>query len=161
MVSTKFPCIVGHEIVGKVLRVGSQADNVAVGDVVSVGYQADSYHSRYGPCEACENQTGNYCPKRVSTYNSVHQNGNFAQGGYALYHRYPASFVAKPVRDRALTRLADVMRRINNLLSSSVTTSGRESLSASSALVDLAILLSCSQRHWVPARSWPSRGARV
>ncbi|KAH7232488.1 chaperonin 10-like protein [Fusarium solani] len=93
--STKFPCVVGHEIVGKVLRVGSRVDNVAVGDIVGVGCQSDSCLSRDGPCEACESQTENYCPKRVSTYNSVHRNGDFAQGGYSLYHRCPAFFVVR------------------------------------------------------------------
>ncbi|EXK80832.1 hypothetical protein FOQG_14687 [Fusarium oxysporum f. sp. raphani 54005] len=93
--STKFPVVVGHEIVGKVLRIGSQVSTLAVGDIVGVGCQSDSCQSRDGPCEACESQTENYCPKRVSTYNSVHRNGDFAQGGYALYHRCPASFVVK------------------------------------------------------------------
>ncbi|KAI8653717.1 PKS-ER domain-containing protein [Fusarium sp. Ph1] len=93
--STKFPCVVGHEIVGKVLRVGSRVDNVAVGDIVGVGCQSDSCLSRDNPCEACESQTENYCPKLVSTYNRVHRNDDFAQGGYSPYHRCPAFFVVK------------------------------------------------------------------
>ena len=49
-----YPCVVGHEIVGEAVRVGSQVKHVKVGDRVGVGAQSDSCLSRNGRCEECE-----------------------------------------------------------------------------------------------------------
>jgi D-arabinose 1-dehydrogenase-like Zn-dependent alcohol dehydrogenase len=93
---TNYPCVVGHEIVGKAVRVGSKAEgNIKVGDIVGVGPQSDSCLSRDGPCDPCSHNMENYCSKPVHTYNSTHRNGGKAMGGYALYHRCPSHFVIK------------------------------------------------------------------
>lgn len=94
---TLYPCCVGHEIVGKVVRVGSQVKHLALGDRVGVGAQSDSCCSRMGkPCEACESGQENYCPnKHVGTYNGVYLNGGKSYGGYATYNRVPARFAVK------------------------------------------------------------------
>ncbi|UQC76277.1 zinc-binding dehydrogenase [Colletotrichum lupini] len=77
--ATRFPAVVGHEIVGVAVRVGSQAEGgIKVGDIVGVGAQSDSCLSRDGPCDACEVGEENYCTKRVNTYNSLHRNGIFS-----------------------------------------------------------------------------------
>lgn len=48
-----WPQVVGHEIVGEVLRVGSKVDHVKVGDIVGVGAQCDSC----GECQdACKKE---------------------------------------------------------------------------------------------------------
>ena len=91
----RYPLIVGHEIIGKVIQVGSQAGNFRIGDVVGVGCQSDSCLSRHGDCDACEKGEENYCPRKVSTYNSTHANSDKAQGRYALYNRTPGHFVVK------------------------------------------------------------------
>jgi D-arabinose 1-dehydrogenase-like Zn-dependent alcohol dehydrogenase len=53
--SAMYPQVVGHEIVGEVLRVGDKVDkNIKVGDIVGVGAQCDS-------CQDCE-----YCDKGES-----------------------------------------------------------------------------------------------
>jgi D-arabinose 1-dehydrogenase-like Zn-dependent alcohol dehydrogenase len=50
-----YPQVVGHEIVGEVLRVGDKVDkSIKVGDIVGVGAQCDS-------CQDCE-----YCDKGKS-----------------------------------------------------------------------------------------------
>lgn len=50
-----YPQVVGHEIVGEVLRVGDKVDkSIKVGDIVGVGAQCDS-------CQDCE-----YCDKGES-----------------------------------------------------------------------------------------------
>lgn len=93
---TNYPCVVGHEIVGTAVRVGSKAEGgIKVGDVVGVGAQGDSCQSRDGPCSACENGEEQYCGHVVNTYASVHRNGGKGFGGYALYHRAPSHFVIK------------------------------------------------------------------
>lgn len=42
-----YPQVVGHEIVGEVIRVGSKVKNLKVGDIAGVGAQCDS-------CQACQ-----------------------------------------------------------------------------------------------------------
>ncbi|KAK4236959.1 chaperonin 10-like protein [Achaetomium macrosporum] len=93
----KYPCCVGHEIVGTVVRVGSKAEGgLKVGDRVGVGAQSDSCLGRKGDCEACASGMENYCQKAfVGTYNGVYLNGGESYGGYALYHRAPSHFVVK------------------------------------------------------------------
>ncbi|KAF5013106.1 hypothetical protein FDECE_876 [Fusarium decemcellulare] len=93
---TDFPCVVGHEIVGIAVRVGSEAEgNIKVGDLVGVGAQTDSCQSRDGPCQACESHLENYCKDMHLTYNTTYRTGGKAYGGYALYHRSPSHFVIK------------------------------------------------------------------
>ncbi|KAK7413616.1 hypothetical protein QQX98_007479 [Neonectria punicea] len=93
---TDFPCVVGHEIVGIAVRVGSEAEgNIQIGDRVGVGAQTDSCRSRDGPCEACENDEENYCHDMHLTYNTTYRTGGKAYGGYAVYHRSPSHFVVK------------------------------------------------------------------
>ncbi|KAL1977933.1 hypothetical protein VTN31DRAFT_792 [Thermomyces dupontii] len=92
---TKYPVCVGHEIVGTVVRVGSQVKDIKVGDVVGVGAQSDSCRGRKGPCEECASNLEQYCPRMTGTYNSIHQNGGKSYGGYATYHRVPAHFAIK------------------------------------------------------------------
>lgn len=52
---TNYPCVVGHEIVGEAIRVGSQVKHVKVGDRVGVGAQSDSCQGRKQKCEDCAN----------------------------------------------------------------------------------------------------------
>ncbi|KAK4097323.1 GroES-like protein [Parathielavia hyrcaniae] len=94
---TDYPCCVGHEIVGNVVRVGSKAEGgFKVGDRVGVGAQNDSCQGRKGDCEMCTSGLENYCPKgNVGTYNGTYLNGGKSYGGYALYHRSPSHFVFK------------------------------------------------------------------
>ncbi|KAF7550773.1 hypothetical protein G7046_g7914 [Stylonectria norvegica] len=93
---TDFPCVVGHEIVGIAVRVGTEAEgDIKVGDRVGVGAQTDSCRSRDGPCTACESHEENYCLDTQLTYNTKFRNGGKAYGGYAIYHRSPSHFVIK------------------------------------------------------------------
>jgi alcohol dehydrogenase (NADP+) len=88
--------VVGHEIVGKAVRVGSQAEKgIKVGDRVGVGAESESCMNRAGDCEQCASGLENYCQSMVITYNSRHFNGGVAQGGYARYKRCPSRFVFK------------------------------------------------------------------
>lgn len=92
-----YPCCVGHEIVGTVVRVGSQAEgNLRVGDRVGVGAQGESCQSRKGDCEECASGREQYCGNHFAgTYNGTFMNGGTSYGGYALYHRAPSRFVIK------------------------------------------------------------------
>ncbi|KAH8703274.1 putative quinone oxidoreductase [Talaromyces proteolyticus] len=95
--ATAYPCVVGHEIVGIAVRVGSEVKHVKVGDRVGVGAQSDSCLNRSGKCPDCSAGRENLCfnKGRCDTYNSVFLNGGKSYGGYADYNRTPGHFVIK------------------------------------------------------------------
>ena len=63
---TRFPCVPGHEIVGRVAAVGAQVSDFRAGDLVGVGCIVDSCRH----CEDCDSGLENYCDGMVGTYNS-------------------------------------------------------------------------------------------
>lgn len=86
----------GHEIVGKAVRVGSKVTGIQIGDRVGVGAQSESCLGRQGDCEECAAGLENYCSKKVvGTYNSIHYDGSKSYGGYARYNRVPGHFAIK------------------------------------------------------------------
>ncbi|KAG8861344.1 hypothetical protein FRB91_008210 [Serendipita sp. 411] len=92
---TMYPCVVGHEIVGKAVRVGSKVTGINVGDRVGVGAQCDSCLGRKGNCEECAAGLENHCSHMTTTYDGKFLNGDKSYGGYAKYHRSPSHFVFK------------------------------------------------------------------
>ncbi|ODQ70217.1 hypothetical protein LIPSTDRAFT_6303 [Lipomyces starkeyi NRRL Y-11557] len=93
---TMYPCVVGHEIVGKAVRVGSKAQQergIKVGDRVGVGAQSGSCLKP--ECAMCSSNEEPRCLHRVDTYNSIYPDGSKSYGGYANYNRSPGHFVVK------------------------------------------------------------------
>ncbi|RVD84211.1 uncharacterized protein DFL_005973 [Arthrobotrys flagrans] len=84
----EFPYVVGHEIVGRAIRVGSKVTGIKVGDRVGVGAQSDSCLE----CNLCKTDNEPYCPNFVQTYDMRHKNGDRTMGGYADYARVPGHF---------------------------------------------------------------------
>ncbi|MDX9875049.1 MAG: NAD(P)-dependent alcohol dehydrogenase [Spongiibacteraceae bacterium] len=77
---TCYPCVPGHEIVGKVSAVGDHVTGFRVGDVVGVGCMVDSCQQ----CEECEAGFENYCDGMVMTYNSPSEDEpGWTLGGYS------------------------------------------------------------------------------
>ena len=78
---TRYPCVPGHEIVGKVTAVGSEVDRFAVGDTVGVGCMVDSCQR----CAACAEGLEQYCEQGfVGTYNGATSDPpGHTLGGYA------------------------------------------------------------------------------
>lgn len=62
---TVFPCVPGHEIVGRVSAVGAHVSAFEAGDLVGVGCIVDSCKH----CEDCETGLENYCDGMTGTYN--------------------------------------------------------------------------------------------
>lgn len=62
---TKYPCVPGHEIVGRVSAIGSQVSKYRVGDLAGVGCIVDSCKH----CADCGDGLENYCDNMVGTYN--------------------------------------------------------------------------------------------
>jgi alcohol dehydrogenase (NADP+) len=92
---TLYPCVVGHEIVGHAVRVGSKAEKgIKIGDRVGVGAQSASCLKP--ECEECTSGLEQHCQvQNTVTYNSRYTNGDKSYGGYADYWRGPSHFVFK------------------------------------------------------------------
>lgn len=53
-----YPLCVGHEIVGTVVRLGSDVVGITIGDRVGVGAQSGACLNHAGDCEACADGLG-------------------------------------------------------------------------------------------------------
>ncbi len=98
---TLYPCVPGHEIVGRVAAVGAQVSGVQVGDLVGVGCIVDSCKQ----CADCEEGLENYCDHMIGTYNGPtadapgHTLGGYSQQvvvheRYVLRIRHPEAQLA-------------------------------------------------------------------
>jgi uncharacterized zinc-type alcohol dehydrogenase-like protein len=80
---TVYPCVPGHEIVGKVTKVGGKVTRFKVGDLVATGCMVDSCQS----CASCREGLEQYCDNgaTVFTYNSIDPHGTapVTYGGYS------------------------------------------------------------------------------
>ena len=76
-----FPMVPGHEIVGRVTRVGSAVKKFKEGDLAGVGCLVDSC----GSCGSCGEGLEQYCEKgSVGTYNAFEKDGKTpTYGGYS------------------------------------------------------------------------------
>jgi uncharacterized zinc-type alcohol dehydrogenase-like protein len=78
---TVYPCVPGHEIVGRVTKVGAEVTKYKTGDIVGVGCMVDSDHT----CPACRAGVEQFCPNMTLTYNSPdrHKTAAVTYGGYS------------------------------------------------------------------------------
>ena len=76
-----YPCVPGHEIVGRVTRVGSAVSKFKAGDLVGIGCMVDSDHT----CPNCRAGLEQFCPNMVLTYGSPdrHKTAPVTYGGYS------------------------------------------------------------------------------
>jgi len=79
--NAKYPVVPGHEIVGKVVEIGSKVSRFSKGQLVGVGCMVDSCLS----CSACEDDLEQFCESgMVGTYNGKDtHNGGHTFGGYS------------------------------------------------------------------------------
>ena len=77
---TVYPCVPGHEIVGRVSKVGSAVTKFKPGDVAGVGCLVDSDHT----CPNCKAGLEQLCPNQTLTFNSPDKHlGGVTYGGYS------------------------------------------------------------------------------
>jgi alcohol dehydrogenase (NADP+) len=76
-----FPMVPGHEIVGKVVKVGDHVKNFKPGDLAGVGVIVDSCEE----CVNCKNDIEQYCKEgAIFTYGSIERDGSgLTYGGYS------------------------------------------------------------------------------
>ena len=91
--NSKYPLVPGHEIVGKVVEVGSAVKDYKEGDIVGVGCMVDSCQE----CQPCENDLEQFCEKgMVGTYNGKNKHtGKQTFGGYSTTVTVREEFVLK------------------------------------------------------------------
>jgi uncharacterized zinc-type alcohol dehydrogenase-like protein len=77
---TVYPIVPGHEIVGRVTKVGSAVTKYKPGDLAAVGCLVDSD----GACPRCKAGLEQFCPNLTLTYNSPDKHlGGVTYGGYS------------------------------------------------------------------------------
>jgi len=77
---TVYPCVPGHEIVGRVTKVGSAVTKFKPGDLAAVGCLVDSD----GTCPECQAGFEQFCPNMTLTYNFPDKHtGGVTYGGYS------------------------------------------------------------------------------
>jgi uncharacterized zinc-type alcohol dehydrogenase-like protein len=76
-----YPMVPGHEIVGRVIKVGDKVKKFKAGDLAGVGVMIDSCRS----CKNCQKEMEQYCVEGMTgTYNGKERDGvTIAQGGYS------------------------------------------------------------------------------
>lgn len=98
---TLYPCVPGHEIVGRISALGAHVKGFQQGDLVGVGCIVDSCKH----CADCEEGLENYCDHMVGTYNGPtadapgHTLGGYSQRivvheRYVLRVRHPEAQLA-------------------------------------------------------------------
>jgi uncharacterized zinc-type alcohol dehydrogenase-like protein len=79
--NTIYPCVPGHEIVGRVVKVGARVKKFKEGDIAAVGCLVDSCHT----CKSCKENLEQFCENgAIFTYNSEDRHsGGVTYGGYS------------------------------------------------------------------------------
>lgn len=86
---TQYPCVPGHEIVGRVRTVGAHVSGFKAGDLVGIGCIVDSCKH----CADCDDGLENYCDGMIGTYNFPTPDApGWTLGGYSqqivVHERY-------------------------------------------------------------------------
>jgi uncharacterized zinc-type alcohol dehydrogenase-like protein len=80
LLPTVYPCVPGHEIVGRVTKVGSAITKFKPGDIAAIGCMVDSD----GTCPQCQAGLEQFCPNVTFTYNAPDKHlGGVTYGGYS------------------------------------------------------------------------------
>ncbi len=79
--NAKYPCVPGHEIIGRVAEIGVSVTGFKTGDLVGVGCMVDACLS----CVACDDGDEQYCEKgALMTYGGIDPHlGGPTHGGYS------------------------------------------------------------------------------
>ncbi len=88
--NTRYPCVPGHEIIGKIVKVGNKVSKFNEGDTVGIGCMIDSCQK----CEPCKNNEEQFCAGEhgaTMTYNGYF---NDPQSDFNTYGGYSSHVVA-------------------------------------------------------------------
>lgn len=104
---SQYPAVPGHEIVGRVTKVGNEVTKLKVGDLAGVGCMVDSCHT----CESCKQDLEQYCLNGFTgTYNGKDKNiGGHTFGGYSEKVVVDEHFVLKVPSNLNLAAVAPLL----------------------------------------------------
>ena len=104
---TIYPAVPGHEIVGRVTKVGSEVSKLKVGDLAGVGCLVDSC----GHCDSCDHDLEQYCLNGFTgTYNAHDKHlGGHTYGGYSQKVVVDEHFVLKVPENLNLAAVAPLL----------------------------------------------------
>lgn len=104
---TAYPCVPGHEIVGKVVSAGKKVKKFKVGDLAGVGCFVDSC----GKCPNCKKSEEQYCAKHTAfTYNGTEMDEKTpTQGGYSTHIVVKDKYALKIKKGAPLDRVAPLL----------------------------------------------------
>ncbi|KAL8243651.1 hypothetical protein R6Q59_009909 [Mikania micrantha] len=83
---TDYPVCVGHEIVGRAIRVGSKVKNVKVGNRVGVGAQSGHCDNKKGDSEACADANGQMAASPTAGMQTT------GEEHHSSWYRFPGTF---------------------------------------------------------------------
>ncbi|RUT25822.1 hydroxyacid dehydrogenase [Asaia sp. W19] len=105
--NTVYPCVPGHEIVGRISEVGASVSKFKVGDLAGVGCMVDSCRE----CASCKEGLEQYCENGfVGTYNGEDKQGRGnTYGGYSKAVVVDQAFVLKVPENLDLAAVAPLL----------------------------------------------------
>jgi len=104
---TNYPAVPGHEIVGRVINIGSEVTKLKVGDLAAVGCLVDSCRH----CDSCQHDLEQYCSNGFTgTYNGRDKHlGGHTLGGYSEKVVVDEHFVLKVPANLDLAAVAPLL----------------------------------------------------
>jgi len=112
----EYPMVPGHEIAGRVVKVGKKVSKFKVGDFAGVGCMVNSCSQ----CEYCKENKEQYCKGVVMTYHGHDQfhNNERTQGGYSNNIILTENFAIKIPANAKIEKSSTLaLRRYHNLFS--------------------------------------------
>lgn len=104
---TTYPCVPGHEIIGRVIKAGKGVKKFKQGDIAGVGCFIDSC----GSCSFCKSSEQQHCKDRtVFTYDDVEFDQKTRTfGGYSTHLTVQESFAYKIKKNAPLAKIAPLL----------------------------------------------------
>ena len=105
--NTIYPCVPGHEIIGRVVKTGGKVSKFREGDIAAVGCMVGSCDK----CQSCQEGLEQYCEiGSVWTYNSEDpRDGGITRGGYSESIVVDEAFVLRVPRNLDLAAAAPLL----------------------------------------------------
>ena len=104
---TTYPCVPGHEIIGRVVKAGAKVKKFKEGDIAAVGCMVDSCRT----CQNCKDDLEQFCANgAVFTYNSPDKHiGGMTYGGYSESVVVDEAFVLRMPKNLDLAATAPLL----------------------------------------------------
>ena len=105
--NSTFPMVPGHEIVGRVSRIGDDVSKFSVGDIAGVGCFVDSCRT----CSSCEAGYEQFCKVHcAATYNGTEMDETTpTYGGYSRHHVVDEAYALKISPEQPLAGVAPLL----------------------------------------------------